>query len=216
MNSNRLCKPGEHEVSRRHWLGATATGAAALSGLSVGGLGGLVSEAGAAELASKDKQVLFIWIDGGMSQFESWDPKPGTQFGGPFRSIQTAVPGVQISELMPRSAQVTQHLAVVRNLCTQDNSHSAGVPRIQRGDPKDRGVVYPYFGSAVSKLMGSGKSGLPPYVSAAAASSIRTPDSSDLSSGLWRLETASLPTTCCVTSRSARPTISPATRCGPV
>ena len=165
MNSNRLCKPGEHEVSRRHWLGATATGAAALSGLSVGGLGGLVSEAGAAELASKDKQVLFIWIDGGMSQFESWDPKPGTQFGGPFRSIQTAVPGVQISELMPRSAQVMQHLAVVRNLCTQDNSHSAGVPRIQRGDPKDRGVVYPYFGSAVSKLMGSGKSGLPPYVS---------------------------------------------------
>jgi len=219
MNSNRLCKPSEHEVSRRHWLGATATGAAALSGLSVGGLGGLVSEAGAAELASKDKQVLFIWIDGGMSQFESWDPKPGTQFGGPFRSIQTAVPGVQISELMPRSAQVMQHLAVVRNLCTQDNSHSAGVPRIQRGDPKDRGVVYPYFGSAVSKLMGSGKSGLPPYVSIKPGSGgFVYQDAGFLGPqfGRWRLETASLPTTCCVTSRSARPTISPATRCGPV
>ena len=160
--NNRLCKPWEHEVSRRQWLGSTA---AASGALAVGGLGGLVSPAVAEQLAAKDKQVLFIWIDGGMSQYESWDPKPGTQFGGPYRPIQTSLPGVQICELMPRSAKVMHHLALVRNMCTQDNSHSAGVPRIQRGDPKDRGVVYPFFGSAVAKLMGSGKSGLPPYVS---------------------------------------------------
>ena len=160
--NNRLCKPWEHEVSRRQWLGSTA---AASGTLAVGGLGGLVSPAVAEQLAAKDKQVLFIWIDGGMSQYESWDPKPGTQFGGPYRPIQTSLPGVQVCELMPRSAKVMHHLALVRNMCTQDNSHSAGVPRIQRGDPKDRGVVYPFFGSAVAKLMGSGKSGLPPYVS---------------------------------------------------
>ena len=162
MNSNRLCKPWEHEVSRRQWLGSTA---AASGALAVGGLGGLVSPAVAEQLAAKDKQVLFIWIDGGMSQYESWDPKPGTQFGGPYRPIQTSLPGVQVCELMPRSAKIMHHLALVRNMCTQDNSHSAGVPRIQRGDPKDRGVVYPFFGSAVAKLMGSGQSGLPPYVS---------------------------------------------------
>ena len=162
MMSNRLCKPWEHEVSRRQWLGSTA---AASGALAVGGLGGLVSPAVAEQLAAKDKQVLFIWIDGGMSQYESWDPKPGTQFGGPYRPIQTSLPGVQVCELMPRSAKIMHHLALVRNMCTQDNSHSAGVPRIQRGDPKDRGVVYPFFGSAVAKLMGSGKSGLPPYVS---------------------------------------------------
>ena len=162
MMSNPLCRPWEHELSRRQWLGSTA---AASGALAMGGLSGLVSPAVAEQLAAKDKQVLFIWIDGGMSQFESWDPKPGTQFGGPFRPIQTSLPGVQICELMPRSAQVMQHLALVRNISTQDNSHSAGVPRIQRGDPKDRGVVYPFFGSAVAKLMGSGKSKLPPYVS---------------------------------------------------
>ena len=162
MMNNRLCKPWEHEVSRRQWLGSTA---AASGALAVGGLGGLVSPAVAEQLAAKDKQVLFIWIDGGMSQYESWDPKPGTQFGGPYRPIQTSLPGVQVCELMPRSAKIMHHLALVRNMCTQDNSHSAGVPRIQRGDPKDRGVVYPFFGSAVAKLMGSGKSGLPPYVS---------------------------------------------------
>jgi uncharacterized protein (DUF1501 family) len=52
----------------------------------------------------------------------------------------------------------------VRSLCTQDNAHSSGVARIQRGDPKTRGVPYPYFGSAISKLMGPTASQLPAYV----------------------------------------------------
>jgi hypothetical protein len=119
---------------------------------------------GAAKPAANDRQVLFVWIDGGMSQLESWDPKPNTRFGGPFRSIETSVPGIRISELLPRTAKVMHHLAVVRSICTKDNSHSAGVARIQRGDPKNRGVTYPFFGSAVAKLLGPGDSGLPPYV----------------------------------------------------
>lgn len=118
----------------------------------------------AAEAQRKHKQVLFIWIDGGMSQYESWDPKPQTQFGGPFRAIPTTVPGIHLSELVPKTAQQMQHLAIVRSLCTQDNSHSAGVARIQRGDPKNRGVTYPFFGSAVANLLRPGESGLPPYV----------------------------------------------------
>lgn len=155
-----LCTPQEHHLSRRAWLGASAAGAAALAG-SLGPFGApLVAE----EAKQKNKQVLFIWIDGGMSQFESWDPKPQTLFGGPFRAIPSAVPGIHLSELVPKTAQQMQHLAIVRNLCTQDNSHSAGVARIQRGDPKNRGVIYPYFGSAVAKFLGPGESGLPPYV----------------------------------------------------
>lgn len=156
---NPLCKPWEHALSRRQWLGGVG------GALALGGLGGLVSPAVAQQLEQRDRQVLFVWIDGGMSQYESWDPKPNTQFGGPFRAIATSLPGVHFSELLPRSAQIAHHLAVVRNMSTQDNSHSAGVPRIQRGDPKNRGVTYPFFGSAVAKLLGPGKSGLPPYVS---------------------------------------------------
>lgn len=152
------CRPAEHQLSRRDWLGTAAGMAGAWT------LGGLASPVVAEELQQRDKQVLFIWIDGGMSQFESWDPKPKTQFGGPFRAIPTTVPGVHLSELMPRTARQMQHLTLIRHLCTKDNSHSAGVPRIQRGDPKDRGVTYPFFGSAVANLMGPGASGLPPYV----------------------------------------------------
>ena len=161
MDYSHLCKPWEHALSRRQWLG-TMAGAAA--GVATGGLGPLLHPAVAEEVRKKDKQVLFFWIDGGISQFESWDPKPNTRFGGPFRTIQTAVPGVQFCELLPRSAAVMQHLAIVRGMSTKDNSHSAGVPRIQRGDPKNRGVTYPFFGSAVANLLGPGESGLPPYV----------------------------------------------------
>ena len=158
MKSKPLCKPWEHQLSRRAWLGSAAGAAVGALGLGGGILPGL-----AQELKKQQKQVLFVWLDGGISQLESWDPKPNTEFGGPFRAISTSVPGVQFCELLPRTARQMHHLAVVRSLCTQDDAHSSGVARIQRGDPKNRGVVYPYFGSAVSKLLGPNGSGLPPY-----------------------------------------------------
>ncbi len=156
MNHRNLCTPADHRLSRRQWLGAAAGATAGMMGLGQPAL--------AQALRQRRKQVLFIWLDGGLSQLESWDPKPDTQFSGPFRAIPTAVPGIHISELLPRTARQMRHLAIVRSLHTQDNSHSAGVARIQRGDPVNRGVTYPYFGSAVAKLLGPGDSGLPPYV----------------------------------------------------
>ena len=153
-----LCNASDHVVSRRQLLGAAAAGAAG-----VGGLGGLLQPVVGEELKQQEKQVLFVWLDGGISQLESWDPKPNTQFGGPYRAIPTSVPGVHISELLPHTAQQLHHLSIVRSVHTQDNSHSAGVGRINRGDPKNRGVIYPYLGSAVAKLLGPTASGLPPY-----------------------------------------------------
>jgi hypothetical protein len=155
FNSQAGCKPWEHRLSRRQWLGGAA-GACAF--------GGLLQPSLAEDLKKKHKQVLFIWLDGGISQFESWDPKPESEFGGPFRAIESSVPGIQLSELMPQTAKQMHHLAVVRSMCTKDENHSSAVPRIQRGDPKNRGVVYPFFGSAVTRLMGPNDSGMPSYV----------------------------------------------------
>jgi len=135
-----------------------------LGGMAGAGVLGLCQPVLAQQLRRQRKQVIFIWLDGGMSQLESWDPKPNTEFGGPFRAIPTTVPGIHLSELMPKTARQMRHLAVIRSLHTQDNSHSAGVARIQRGDPVNRGVTYPYFGSAIAKLLGPGDSGLPPYL----------------------------------------------------
>lgn len=155
MPCHDLCRPDEHQLSRRQWLGSVAGAGAA---------GGLFQPALGEALRKRHKQVLFIWLDGGISQLESWDPKPNTRFGGPFRAIPTSVPGIHVSELLPRTAKQMHHLTLVRSLCTEDNSHSAGVARIQRGDPKNRGVTYPFLGSAVAKFLGSGAGNLPPYV----------------------------------------------------
>jgi hypothetical protein len=151
--SRHLCTPSDHLFSRRAFLGGA-----------LGALGGLASPAIAEVMRQKEKQVLMVWIDGGISQLESWDPKPGTEFGGPFRSIPTSVPGVHLSELMPCTAKQMHRLCVVRSMCTKDNAHSSGVDRILRGDPRNRGVTYPHFGSSVAKLMGPMSSKLPPYV----------------------------------------------------
>lgn len=150
------CNPLEHAISRRRMLGAA--GAAGL------GWGGLFQPAVAEQLQRNDRQVLLMWLDGGLSQLESWDPKPNTRFGGPFRAIPTSVTGVHVSELMPRIAKMMHHFAVVRSMKTEDPNHSSGVPKILRGHPKNRGVTYPYFGSAIAKLMGPMESNLPPYV----------------------------------------------------
>ncbi|MFT5109978.1 MAG: hypothetical protein ACI9UA_005630 [Pseudoalteromonas tetraodonis] len=142
-------------MSRRKMLGVIG-GAA--------GFGSLLQPAVAETIAKKQKQVCLIWLDGGISQYESWHPLPDSQFAGPFRSIKTSVPGVHFSELMPHTAKIAHKISVVRTMATQDPNHSTGVPRMQRGDPLDRGVDYPYLGSAIAKLLGPADPGLPPYI----------------------------------------------------
>jgi hypothetical protein len=159
MKHPYACRSAEHGISRRGMMQTL------LGGATVGAsMPGLLEHAFADRVKQQRKQILFVWLDGAMSQLESWDPKPGTQFGGPFRDIQTALPGVRVSELMPNMAQRLDRFSVVRSMHTQFEDHSRAVKPIQRGDPKNRGVTYPFFGSAIAKLLGSGDSGLPPYM----------------------------------------------------
>ncbi|QDU95769.1 DUF1501 domain-containing protein [Lignipirellula cremea] len=162
MPYKHLCTPSDHLLSRRRVLGGMVGAAAGVAG--VGGVGALLRPVTAEELKKNDRQVVVIWLDGGMSQLETWDPKPNTRYGGPLRSIQTATPGLHFCETMPRLSRLTKKLSVVRNMKTEDPNHSSGVPKILRGQPKERGVLYPYFGSAVAKLLGPMESQLPPYV----------------------------------------------------
>ena len=130
MRRNRGCNGLDHVISRR---GFTAGGMGAALALPA-----LAASAPHADLRRGHKRILQIYLQGGVSQFESWDPKPGTDFGGPFRSIPTALPGVSFGELVPRTAKSADKLTVIRSMSTKDENHSSGVPRVQRGDPKNR------------------------------------------------------------------------------
>lgn len=157
MKTSPECGSIDHEISRRQMLcgAAGATGALALGGLLQPAVGG--------EIRKKQKQVLLIFNDGGMSQLESWDPKPGTDFGGPYRAIPTSVPGTHVSELLPHTAQQMHHLALVRSLNTHNPSHGSRMFAFN-GQPKNRGVRYPDLGPAVASFLHADDATLPPCV----------------------------------------------------
>ncbi len=94
-------------LNRRSFLGKSLGTTAAVAGAAAADmtlLNTLAQPTVAAELKKQQKSVILLWLAGGASQLETFDPKPGRATGGPYRAINTSVPGVQISELMPKMA----------------------------------------------------------------------------------------------------------------
>jgi hypothetical protein len=151
------CHTADHAVSRRAFLG-TASAAAAL-----GPLGFASSEANAA-LARSQKRVMVIFLSGGLSQLESWDPKPNTDTGGPLKAIPTSVPGTHISELLPHTAKQAHRLAIVRGLNSQNDDHGIGATIMLTGRKPEAGITYPHLGAVAARLLGSDASALPGHI----------------------------------------------------
>ena len=121
MKCTYSCHSPEHTLARRRFLAGMA---AAAAGVTVGGLDFFGRPAAAAQLKKDQKRVVLFNMHGGLSQLESWDPKPGTDTGGPFRAISTSVPG--ISDLRA-SAQCRQ--ADAPPLPGARGQHRRGRPR---------------------------------------------------------------------------------------
>lgn len=107
------------------------------------------------------KNVIYVWLQGGPPQHETFDPKPHApvEIRGPFQPIQTTVPGVHFGELLPRTSRIAHKLAVVRSLSTDNNIHSASGYEVLTGykyrGPNARMIApidWPYFGSIIKKL----------------------------------------------------------------
>jgi uncharacterized protein (DUF1501 family) len=163
MSRSFFCRSADHAVSRRGFLGAAAAGAAAFADMT--GLNVLSSPALAGELKKKQKRVILLWLAGGASQLETWDPKPGASTGGPFRSIATDVPGLHISELMPQMAKRMNTTTVIRGLNTKNGDHGSGAKIMMRGRADVGGVRYPDLGAVLAREMGRADSKVPDYVS---------------------------------------------------
>src|SRR5437773_123844 len=114
-----FCGSPEHALDRRGFLGTLAAGTAAFAA-DMTALEVLQQPALAGELKKQQKRCILLWLAGGASQLETWDPKPGAPTGGPFKAIQTAVSGIHISELMPKMAERIKHTAIIRSLNTKN------------------------------------------------------------------------------------------------
>ncbi|MEZ5943890.1 MAG: DUF1501 domain-containing protein [Planctomycetaceae bacterium] len=160
-------------IPRRELLRAGSVG---LGGLTLANLLRQQANAAEATLPVKAKSVIVLFIAGGMPQHETFDPKPEAPDGirGDFGAIATKIPGLFVGELMPKTAMITDRLAVIRSMVTGDNAHSTsgyqmltGVPHIPLsrenaapGKPNDQ----PSFNALVQALRPS-RGGLPPSVS---------------------------------------------------
>jgi uncharacterized protein (DUF1501 family) len=161
-NLRGCCGSAEHGLDRRGFLGA-ATGGALAASMTV--LNVLKDPVLANEIKRQEKRVILLWLAGGASQLETWDPKPGRPTGGPFRAIDTNVPGIRISELMPKLAQRQQHTAIIRSLNTKNADHGGGTELMETGRPKEPGVNYPDLGAILARELGRDDSPVPDYVS---------------------------------------------------
>ncbi len=106
---------------------------------------------GAGEIANKNKTVVVIFLDGGISQFESWDPKADLETGGPFKAIPTSVPGIHISELLPLTAQQMHHMALIRSLRTDSDDHGLAKNLVRSGRMTRSATEFPEIGAVIAK-----------------------------------------------------------------
>lgn len=161
MKARYACQSSSHGVARRDFLGALG-GASALAGVSA--IPMLQSKAFAAEVAAKKKSVLTVFLSGGVSQLETWDPKPGTLNGGPFRAIPTSVPGVHICELLPLTAKHMNRMALIRSINTAESDHGRSRYRIERGHKQSPTADFPHLGALVAKTTEPENSALPGHI----------------------------------------------------
>src|SRR6476661_311733 len=114
MTSRFFCGSPDHALNRRAFLGAAGAVGVSLAA-DMTQLNALAAPDVNGALKKTQKRIILLWLAGGASQLETWDPKPGAPTGGPFRSIATSVPGIRISELMPKMAQRMEHTCIIRS-----------------------------------------------------------------------------------------------------
>ena len=151
----------DHAIHRRLFLeGVAAAGAASIASFS-----GLFSIPAFAEAAKRQqKHCILLWLCGAPSQFETWDPKPGRPTSGPFGTVGTKLPGVRVSELMPKTATILDQLAVIRSMKTGPSEHFQAIDMLTRGDKPRPPFTRPALGSVLGQQLGQLDSPIPNFI----------------------------------------------------
>jgi hypothetical protein len=103
---------------------------------------------------AKAKSCVLIWLDGGPSHLETFDPKPQApvEVRGPFKSIATSVPGLSISEVMPHTARIANKVCIVRSVTSPLGEHNIANHYLLTGYQPTPALAYPSYGAVVSHL----------------------------------------------------------------
>jgi hypothetical protein len=148
------------------------TGLAGLAGLTLPGLlRARALAANAGEAVKRSKSVILLWMTGGPSHIDTWDPKPDRPLvnRGPFSVIKTKLPGVLLCEHLPKQAALLDKFTLIRSVDARNSNHepntvfqTANLEAEPRTNPRAR--MYPAIGSVVAKWHGANHPSIPPYV----------------------------------------------------
>lgn len=148
------------------------TSLAGLGALSLPGLMQLRAESVAAgKPVSGDKAVILLWMTGGPSHIDTWDPKPDRPLEnrGPFKDIPTKIPGVHFREYLPKQAAMLDKFTIIRSVDCRESNHEPNMvmqtaSRAAEPRTNPKGHLYPAIGSLVARHCGAGHPEMPPYV----------------------------------------------------
>jgi hypothetical protein len=164
----KIIQTGSMPVSRRGFLGfSMASGIAwMLARRDAGGLALAADDAVSSPSLPRGraKRCIVLFMDGGPSHIDSWDPKPGRELMGATETIATRIPGVRIAAAMPELAKRMDRLCVVRSMTSREGNHSRAKYLLHTGYPPNPTVSHPAFGALVSHEVGTETFDLPHYV----------------------------------------------------
>ncbi len=150
-------------LSRREWLTLSSVG---VIGYSMSGwLENLA--AAAAKNPQRKRSCILLWMAGGPSQMDTFDLKPGQANGGPYKEIATSVPGIKISEHLPKLATHMKDMVLVRSMSTKEADHGRATYYLRTGRVPGGPIQYPPLGSFVAKELERPDAELPGFVSIA-------------------------------------------------
>jgi len=167
MSVKNRAAAGCQGPTRRALLKAGLVG---LGGLSLGLDDLLRIRAGAAAAGmarpAKVKSCILVWLAGGPSHIDTWDPKPDApaDVRGEFKAIDTAVPGLRVSEVLPGLAKVMDRCTLIRGVTSPEADHDRAAHHLLTGYRPSPAIVYPSYGSVVAKVREGSAGALPPYV----------------------------------------------------
>ena len=118
-----------------------------------------------AAAARRPGAVILLWLNGGPSHVDTFDPKPGRPGGGPFKAIKTRAPAIQISEHLPLLAERADRLALVRSMSSKEGNHARAQYFVHTGYVPNPTVVHPSLGGWVSARASGPGDELPEFVS---------------------------------------------------
>jgi hypothetical protein len=137
---------GRGGINRRGVLRGAALGAAGLLGLGWVDLVALRAD----ELRRRGKSCILLWLGGGPSQYESFDPKPGHECMGPTKTIETTIPGLRVGADWSKTALMMDDIAVIRSMTGVENDHPRATFHLHTGYLPGEGVKFPTFGAVAA------------------------------------------------------------------